>query len=104
MYQLGRALAVVFFGLVIGILVWVGLLIADHHSDDAGAKPVQVIEGCHWNKSAIAWQYPDSSLCRGTGEDPTVDQYDDPVCANRNPAVPQQRFGTLTFSCVGGKS
>jgi hypothetical protein len=40
-------------------------------------------------------------LCRGTGENPTVDQRGNPACANHNVARPQFRFGTLTFSCIG---
>lgn len=66
-----------------------------HHGKHAG---YQVIEGCEW--SGDEWDYPDGSLCRGTGEDPTVDNAGLPACADGRVATPQQRFGTLTYQCV----
>jgi hypothetical protein len=53
----------------------------------APAPHVQTIEGCHWNDSS--WVYDDGSLCRGTGEDPTVGSDGLPACADGRLAVPQ---------------
>lgn len=49
---------------------------------DQQIKADQVIEGCHWSDTAGQWIYPEGSLCRGTGEDPTTDGHGWPVCAN----------------------
>jgi hypothetical protein len=49
--------------------------------------PTQTVEGCHWNNSS--WVYGDGSLCRGTGEDPTVGSDGLPACADGRLAVPQ---------------
>lgn len=65
----------------------------------AQARP-ETVEGCHYSASVAAWIYPDGSLCRGTGEDPTTDANGSPACADGLIAVPQQRFGTMTFRCA----
>ena len=57
----------------------------------------QVIEGCHWNEAADAWQYPDSSLCRGTGEDPTSGSDGLPACADGRVATE----GVFRFAELG---
>ena len=66
------------------------------------------IEGCHWDATgrdlagdAGAWRYPDGTLCRGTGEDPTVDSHGRPVCADVDSVpVPRYRFGQTIYLCT----
>lgn len=42
----------------------------------------QIIEQCHYDNVVGQWVYDDGSLCRGTGEDPTVDSQGKPACAD----------------------
>jgi hypothetical protein len=60
------------------------------------APTFSAIEGCEWNDSANAWVYTDMHLCRGTGEDPTVDSQGHASCASGD--VPQSVNGRV--SCV----
>jgi hypothetical protein len=76
------ALALVIGAVIAGAAVYAGsfvLGIGPAHSDP------QVIEDCHWE--APNWVYPDGALCRGTGEDPTVDGAGRPACADGRLAV-----------------
>lgn len=51
-----------------------------------GVAHADTTEGCHWN-GTTDWVYSDGSLCRGTGEDPTVDVHGMPACANGRSAT-----------------
>jgi hypothetical protein len=84
---------------IVAVLAVLALLLMARWSVDHLADG-QTIEGCHWNRVSDAWVYDDDTLCRGTGEDPTVDSQGLPACANHRLAV-LGADGRVT--CIEGK-